>query len=307
MSCWATSFRVPLVYPTLQKNERIAAPGVSQIRFGPRRAPKGNRTRVRSKTPRHAGGVARQRIAESNQSGYPPRNANARPGGRERTKISRAHRPARDHRRGPAVGRAIRTGGRGALHARQQDAWRRGRRVFPRRARKRARSADFQPGEFVAKVSVYIDGFNLYYGALKGTPYKWLDLTRLCQALLPSDTIQEIKYFTARVSARPSKPTSAHDQGLLHSSAPDTSESHDQIRSFPNAHGPDVSGDGHSSSKSLGRKNRREGIRCQPRVTSRSRRFPQAIRGGGANNERFRHRRAGTNSRSRTAHASRNS
>src|SRR6266478_3686701 len=33
MSCWATSFRVPLVYPTLQKNERIAAPGVSQIRF----------------------------------------------------------------------------------------------------------------------------------------------------------------------------------------------------------------------------------------------------------------------------------
>jgi len=23
---------------------------------------------------------------------------------------------------------------------------------------------------------VYIDGFNLFYGALKGTPYKWLDL-----------------------------------------------------------------------------------------------------------------------------------
>jgi hypothetical protein len=66
----------------------------------------------------------------------------------------------------------------------------------------------------VAKVNVYVDGFNLYYGALKGTPFKWLDLGRLCQALLPSDTIQEIKYFTARVSARPSKPTSAHDQGL---------------------------------------------------------------------------------------------
>ncbi len=66
----------------------------------------------------------------------------------------------------------------------------------------------------MARVSVYIDGFNLYYGALKGTPYKWLNLARLCQALLPSDAIQEIKYFTARVSARPSKPTSAHDQGL---------------------------------------------------------------------------------------------
>jgi ATP-dependent exoDNAse (exonuclease V) alpha subunit len=33
MSCWAASFHVPLVYPTLRKNERIAAPGVSQIRF----------------------------------------------------------------------------------------------------------------------------------------------------------------------------------------------------------------------------------------------------------------------------------
>src|SRR5258708_25980734 len=33
MSCWAAAFRVPLVYRTLRKNERIAAPGVSQIRF----------------------------------------------------------------------------------------------------------------------------------------------------------------------------------------------------------------------------------------------------------------------------------
>src|SRR6266704_529371 len=33
MSCWAAPFRVPRVYPTLRKNERIAAPGVSQIRF----------------------------------------------------------------------------------------------------------------------------------------------------------------------------------------------------------------------------------------------------------------------------------
>jgi hypothetical protein len=27
---------------------------------------------------------------------------------------------------------------------------------------------------------VYIDGFNLYYGAVKGSPYKWLDLAALC-------------------------------------------------------------------------------------------------------------------------------
>ena len=25
------------------------------------------------------------------------------------------------------------------------------------------------------RTSIYIDGFNLYYGAVKGTPYKWLD------------------------------------------------------------------------------------------------------------------------------------
>jgi hypothetical protein len=30
---WAAPLRVPLVYPILQKHERIAAPGVSQIRF----------------------------------------------------------------------------------------------------------------------------------------------------------------------------------------------------------------------------------------------------------------------------------
>jgi hypothetical protein len=66
----------------------------------------------------------------------------------------------------------------------------------------------------LAKVNVYVDGFNLYYGALKRTPYKWLDLSLLCRLLLPSDTIQSIQYFTARVSARPANPTAARDQGL---------------------------------------------------------------------------------------------
>lgn len=66
----------------------------------------------------------------------------------------------------------------------------------------------------MAIVNFYIDGFNLYYGALKRTPYKWLDLAKLAQALLPSDTIQEVHYFTARVSSRAYNPTAAHDQGL---------------------------------------------------------------------------------------------
>lgn len=48
---------------------------------------------------------------------------------------------------------------------------------------------------------VYIDGFNLYYGAVKGTPYKWLDLKSLCQKLLDHrNRIVSIKYFTSRVS-----------------------------------------------------------------------------------------------------------
>lgn len=54
------------------------------------------------------------------------------------------------------------------------------------------------------KVNVYIDGFNLYYGSLKNTPYKWLNLLTMSQLLFPQDRISKIKYFTARVSARPS-------------------------------------------------------------------------------------------------------
>jgi hypothetical protein len=55
---------------------------------------------------------------------------------------------------------------------------------------------------------IYIDGFNLYYGALKGTPHKWLDLLALFQKVLQSHhQIVKIKYFTARVSATPTDPS----------------------------------------------------------------------------------------------------
>src|SRR5713226_9333327 len=59
---------------------------------------------------------------------------------------------------------------------------------------------------------VYVDGFNLYYGALKRTPYKWLDLAKLCQVMLPNDKVASIQYFTARVSARPHNPSAPLDQ-----------------------------------------------------------------------------------------------
>ena len=50
-----------------------------------------------------------------------------------------------------------------------------------------------------------MDGFNLFYGALKGrgAGHKWLDLRALCDRLLPDNDIVQIRYFTARVSARP--------------------------------------------------------------------------------------------------------
>ncbi|MEV4322375.1 NYN domain-containing protein [Microbispora rosea] len=50
--------------------------------------------------------------------------------------------------------------------------------------------------------NVYVDGFNLYYGCLKGTPYKWLDLDALSRRLLPRDDIRRIRYFTARTTPR---------------------------------------------------------------------------------------------------------
>ena len=53
------------------------------------------------------------------------------------------------------------------------------------------------------RTSIYIDGFNLYYLAVRGTRYKWLDLKAVCQKLLPPVCkIEVIKYFTARVSGK---------------------------------------------------------------------------------------------------------
>jgi uncharacterized LabA/DUF88 family protein len=56
------------------------------------------------------------------------------------------------------------------------------------------------------KTIVYVDGFNLYYGAVRNTPYKWLNLQTLCHLLLPHHNIVRIKYFIAKVSARPGDP-----------------------------------------------------------------------------------------------------
>ncbi|NDI84610.1 antitoxin Xre/MbcA/ParS toxin-binding domain-containing protein [Undibacterium crateris] len=63
------------------------------------------------------------------------------------------------------------------------------------------------------RTRVYIDGFNLYYGCLKGSPYKWLDLLSLFEKqILPSILVKKdnqpcqmellplaIKFFTAKI------------------------------------------------------------------------------------------------------------
>jgi len=63
---------------------------------------------------------------------------------------------------------------------------------------------------------VYVDGFNLYYGLVKGTPYKWLDLEALCRRVLPLEhhRVIKIKYFTALVTPRPDDPQTAIRQQL---------------------------------------------------------------------------------------------
>ncbi|MGH7091448.1 MAG: NYN domain-containing protein [Stellaceae bacterium] len=64
------------------------------------------------------------------------------------------------------------------------------------------------------RTNVYIDGFNLHYGALRKTRYKWANLRTLCQLLLPRNPIAEIKYYTALVTARPGDPNQAVRQQL---------------------------------------------------------------------------------------------
>jgi uncharacterized LabA/DUF88 family protein len=64
------------------------------------------------------------------------------------------------------------------------------------------------------RTNVYIDGFNLYYGCLKGQPYRWLNLRAFCELAFPPprNAIGTIHYFTARVKARPDDPDQPNRQ-----------------------------------------------------------------------------------------------
>ena len=62
------------------------------------------------------------------------------------------------------------------------------------------------------RTRIYVDGYNLYYGCLKRSPYKWLDLRQLFDLILPSVLYENqgvpakfaleplaVKYFTAAI------------------------------------------------------------------------------------------------------------
>lgn len=55
-------------------------------------------------------------------------------------------------------------------------------------------------GTLAKRSIVYIDGFNFYYGAVKDTPHKWLNLQKYFELLRQDDDLQKIWYFTAKVS-----------------------------------------------------------------------------------------------------------
>lgn len=75
------------------------------------------------------------------------------------------------------------------------------------------------------KTRVYIDGYNLYYGCLKRTSYKWLDLSKLfANHILPSSSSEpqsyndlSIKFFTADIVGKAAmSPDSLKDQQAYH-------------------------------------------------------------------------------------------
>jgi uncharacterized LabA/DUF88 family protein len=52
------------------------------------------------------------------------------------------------------------------------------------------------------RINVYIDGFNLYYGLVRGGSFKWLDLQKYFEFIRPIDDIVKIYYFTALINGK---------------------------------------------------------------------------------------------------------
>jgi len=55
----------------------------------------------------------------------------------------------------------------------------------------------------MTRTIVYIDGFNLYYRALKATPHKWLDLAALSKAVLPAGCRMDARSKSQLAGSKP--------------------------------------------------------------------------------------------------------
>lgn len=71
----------------------------------------------------------------------------------------------------------------------------------------------------VARVIVYIDGFNLYHGVKEFMQsernlrsWKWLDIVELSRRLVPKDDVRLVRYFTAKVQSLAADPAMAQRQ-----------------------------------------------------------------------------------------------
>jgi uncharacterized LabA/DUF88 family protein len=51
------------------------------------------------------------------------------------------------------------------------------------------------------RTTLYVDGFNLYYGAARHTRLKWVNVAALAESALSGITITQTRYFTAMVKA----------------------------------------------------------------------------------------------------------
>jgi uncharacterized LabA/DUF88 family protein len=73
------------------------------------------------------------------------------------------------------------------------------------------------------RTAIYVDGFNLYYGRLKGTPYKWLNIHKLFSRLVheqnPKADIIAVRYYTGWVKGSISRhgSRSVQAQNVYHS------------------------------------------------------------------------------------------
>ena len=69
------------------------------------------------------------------------------------------------------------------------------------------------------RANVYVDGFNLYYSALRRRfpDCKWLDVRALAETLFPNDEIARVLYFSARSFRGPTIRRRPHAADVLSS------------------------------------------------------------------------------------------